>query len=96
MRSGRLRKAAVGFHFYGMDQIGKFDRILDEEDRDIITDQVPVAFLCVKLDGKSAHVARGIHGARAACHRRNPRKNGSFLTNFGENFSGGVGLQRLG
>src|SRR5450759_3804515 len=93
---GRLRKAAVGFHFYGMDEIGKFDGILDEEDRDIVADQVPVAFLGIKFDSKSAHVARGIHGSCAACHSRYPRKHGSSLTSLGKNFSGGVGFQRLG
>jgi len=40
-----LRKAAVGFHFYGMDEVGEFDGILDEEHRDVVADQIPVAFL---------------------------------------------------
>jgi hypothetical protein len=42
-----------------MDEVGEFDGILDEEYRDVVADQVPVAFLRVKLDGKSAYVTRG-------------------------------------
>ena len=42
-----------------MDEVGELDGILDEENRDVVADQVPVAFLGVKLDGKAAHV-RGV------------------------------------
>ena len=42
---GRLRKPTIGFHFYRMDQIGKLDGILDEENRDIVADQIPVPSL---------------------------------------------------
>ena len=60
MRGRRLRKATVGFHLNGMDQVRKFDGVLDKENRDIVADQIPVTFLGVKLDGKSAYVTRGI------------------------------------
>ena len=56
----RLRKAAIGRGLGGVDQVRKFDCVLDEEDRDIITDNVPIAFLGVELDGKTAHVARDV------------------------------------
>jgi HTH-type transcriptional regulator/antitoxin HigA len=62
----RLRKAAVGFHLYGMDEVGEFDGILDEENRDVVADQVPVTFFSVKLDGKSAYVTWGIYRTCAA------------------------------
>src|SRR5450759_79840 len=96
VRGCRLRKAAVGLHFYGMDQVWEFDGILDEEDRDVVADQVPVAFLCVDLDRKSAYVTRGINRARAACHSRYPCKHGGSLTDFGEYPGGGVLFQRGG
>ena len=56
MRGLRLRKAAVGFLFCRVNQIGEFDRVLDEEDRDIIADDVPIAFLGVELDRKATDV----------------------------------------
>ena len=70
VRGRRLRKAAVGLHLYGMDEVGEFDGILDEENRDVVADQVPVAFLRVKLDGKSAYIPRGVDRTRAACDGR--------------------------
>src|ERR1035437_1354623 len=96
VRGRRLRKAAVGFHLYGMDEVGKFDGILDEENRDVVADQVPVAFLGVKLDGKPAYVTRGIDRTRAACDGRYAGKNGGLLAYLGEYPGGGVLLQRDG
>src|ERR1039457_2013148 len=96
VRSCRLRKAAVGFHFYGMDEVGEFDGILDEENRDVVTDQVPVAFLSVKLNRKSAHVTRGIYRTSAAGNGGYTGKQGCLHTDFGEYPGGGVSFQRGG
>src|SRR5665647_2719185 len=96
VRGRRLRKAAVGFHFYGMDEVGEFDGILDEENRDVVADQVPVAFLRVKLDSKSAYVTSGVHGTRAARDGRYASKHGCLLTYLGEDPGGGVLFQRGG
>jgi hypothetical protein len=41
----RLRKRPVGFLLGGMDQVRKLDGVLDEEDRDVVADEIPVAFL---------------------------------------------------
>ena len=48
--------------------------ILDEEYRDVVADQIPVAFLGIELDREAAHIARGIHRTRAAGHRREARE----------------------
>ena len=61
---------SVGFHFYGMDEIGEFDGILDAEDRDVVADQVPVAFLGVELDGKPANITRSVDRTGATCDGR--------------------------
>src|ERR1035437_847548 len=94
VRGCRLRKAAVGFHLYSMDEVGEFDGVLDEKNRDVVADQVPVAFLGVKLDGKSAYVTRGVDRTGAACDGRYARKHGGLLTYLGEYPGGGVLLQR--
>ena len=39
---------------------GKLDRVLNEENRNVVADDVPVAFLRIELHGKAAHVARQI------------------------------------
>src|ERR1039457_4457089 len=84
MPSRRLRKAAVGFHLDGMDEVGEFNGVLDEENWDVVADQVPVAFLGVKLDGKSTYVTRGIDRTSAACDSRYTSKYGCLLTYLGQ------------
>jgi len=59
-----------------VDDIGKFDGILDKENRNIIPNQVPIAFLRVELDCESAHVAREIGTALIARYGRKPDENG--------------------
>ena len=92
----RLRKTAVGFHFYGMDEIGEFDGVLDEEYRDVVADQVPVSFLGVKLHREAAHIARCVDRTRTTSDRRDAGKHGGLLAYLCENFGGGVLLQRGG
>jgi HTH-type transcriptional regulator/antitoxin HigA len=47
-----LWKPPVRFHFNSVDEVGKFNGILDEEDWNIVPDQIPITFLRVKFDGK--------------------------------------------
>ncbi len=51
-----LRKLPVGRGLHRMDQVGKLDRILNEENRDIVADQIPIALLRIELDGETADV----------------------------------------
>ena len=59
-----------------MDKIGKLDRILDEEDRNVVADQVPVAFLRVELDREAPHIAGEVERAFRARHGREPHERG--------------------
>src|SRR5660397_166865 len=86
VRARRLRKAAVGFHLDGMDEVN----------RDVVADQVPVACLGVKLDRKSAYVTRRIDRTRAACNGRQAREYRCLLAYLGEYPGDGVLFQRGG
>src|ERR1035437_606319 len=90
VRARRLRKAAVGFHLDGMDEVGEFNGILDKENRDVVADQVPVALLGVKLNGKPAYITRRIHRTRTACDGRYTSEHGCLLAYLGEYPGGGV------
>ena len=64
--------------FDGMNQVRKLHRVLDEEHRHIVADQIPIALIGVKLDGKATYIARRILGSALTCdgresykHRRN-------------------------
>ena len=82
--------------FYGMDEVGEFDGVLDEENRDVVADQVPVALFSVKLDGKPAYITRGVYRTRAACNGRYASKHGCPITDLSEYPGGGISLQRVG
>ena len=43
-----------------MNQVGKFHRVLNEENRNIVADQIEIALVGIKLHRETAHVARGI------------------------------------
>ena len=66
MRRGGLRIAAVRLHLHAVDEVRELDRVLDEEHRDVVADEVPVAGVGVELDGEAAHVARRVDRAGAA------------------------------
>ena len=96
MRRGRLGKAAVGLHLDGVDQVGELDGVLDEEHRDVVADQVPVALFGVELHGEAPHVARRVDRSGPAGHGREPHEHRGLLADLGEHFGGGVLRERLG
>ena len=87
--AGGLRIAAVGLHLHRVDQVRELDGVLDEEDRDVVADQVPVAFLGVELDGEAAHVARRVHRARAAGHGREADEHLGLFADLGQDLGAG-------
>ena len=70
VRAGRLWHLVVRLGLDGVHQVGELDRILDEEHRNVVADQVVVAFPGVELDGKTAHVAHCIGRTARAGHIR--------------------------
>ena len=52
----------------GVDEVGEFQRIANEEHRGVVAHQVPVALLGVKLEGEAAHVAFCVGGALLTGH----------------------------
>ena len=80
MRGLSLWKAAVRLLLGGMDQIGKLDGILDEENGHVITNNVPVAFLGVQLYRKTSHIACEVAGAFISRDGRKPYKRRYLLS----------------
>jgi hypothetical protein len=90
VRGRRLRKAAVRLHLHGVNQVGELDRVLDEEHRDVVADEIEVAFLRVQLDREAAHVARRVDRTGAAGHRREAGEDRRALADLGEDLRRGV------
>ena len=95
VRGLRLRKAAVGLRLGRVDDVGELDRVLDEEHRDVVADQVPVAFLGVELDREAAHVAGQVRRALAAGHGREAHERLGLLALALEQVGAGDVGQRL-
>ena len=66
MCGSRLREAAIGLHFHGMDEVREFDGILDKENWDVVAHQVPVPFLGIELHREAPDVALGVGRAALA------------------------------
>ena len=89
VRRLRLRERAVGLGLDRVDEVGKLDGVLDEEHRDVVADEVPVAFLGVELDGKAAHVAREVERSFAAGDGREANEGLGLFANALEDVGAG-------
>ena len=84
MRRPRLRHGEVRLGLGGVDQIGKLHRVLDEEDRDVVADEIPVAFVRVELHREATHVSRGIGRAALAEDGREAHEDRCLFSDFAE------------
>lgn len=63
-----LRDLPVGVRFGGVHDVRELDRVLDEEHRDVVADQVEDALAGVELRREAAGVPDGVGGAAGAEH----------------------------
>src|SRR4030042_4414697 len=57
---GRAFQVSFRITFLRMDEIREFFGILDEENRCVVSDQIPVAFLGIELYSKSSGISLGV------------------------------------
>jgi len=69
----------VGLGLDGVNQIGELDGVLDEEDGNVVTNDVKVALISVKFDGKSSNVSDSIGRSLGASHSRKSHEDGGLL-----------------
>jgi hypothetical protein len=75
VRRLRLGKGAVWLFLHCMDQVRKLDRVLDEENRNVVADDVPITLLGVELHGEAADIPREVDGALASRDGRKSHKS---------------------
>ena len=63
------------FGLHAVDQVGELHRILDEEDRDVVADQIIDALIGVELHGEAAHVTRQVGAAPRTGHCAEAHEN---------------------
>jgi hypothetical protein len=95
VRRRRLRHLVVRLGLHRVDQVGKLDGVLDEEDRDIVPDEVEIPLLRVELDGEAADVTREVARSTGARHRREANEDGRPERGILKELGLGVPRERL-
>jgi len=90
MRRLGLGKSAIGFLLGGMYEVRKLYSVLNEEDRDIVCNHIPITFFGVELDREASYVARKIGRPLVARHSRKTDEHGGLLADFGQHFRSGI------
>jgi len=68
-----------------MDEIGELHRVLDEEHRDVVADEVPVSFVGIELNSKPPDVPGRVGRAAFTGHRGKAHEHWGPLAHLGEN-----------
>src|SRR5262245_8971991 len=89
MRRLRLWEGAVRLWLHRVDHVGKLDGVLDEEYRDVVADEVPVALLGIELHGEPAHVPGEVERSLAPGHRGETDEGFCLLANTLEDVGAG-------
>lgn len=79
MRALPLGNLILRFRLQGMDEIGKFDGILNEKNRRVVAHQIKVAFLGIDFYGKTANIAHSVRRAAKALDHRKAHEDRGFL-----------------
>src|SRR6185437_3540931 len=75
----RLRKTPIWLLLRGVNNVGKLDGILDEKNRDVVSNQIPVALFGVKFDCKTSDVACEVRRPFIARNRRKAHEDRRLL-----------------
>ena len=70
--------ATIRLHLHSVDEIGKLDGVLDEENRNVVANQIPVALTGVEFHREATHVARRVDRPGAAGDRGELSKHRSL------------------
>ena len=55
-----LRNFIMWLGLYSMNKVRKLDCILNEENGDIVSNNIPISFLCIKLDCEAADITNSV------------------------------------
>ena len=80
----------------GADEIGELERVADEEDRGVVSDQIPVAFSGVELDCETADITLRIGSAEFTGNRGEAKEQGRLLAELGEDLRPGISRDVVG
>jgi hypothetical protein len=67
--------------------VWELDRILNEENRDVVSDEVPVTLVGVELNSEPTHVSNSISASSATLNGGKSNKHGGVPRGIGQNAS---------
>ena len=82
-----LRDLIVRLRLGRMDDIRELHRILNEEDRNVVSNNVPVALIGIELDSEASHISNSIGRATATKDGREAKEDRSCARCVGEDAS---------
>lgn len=89
MCSLRLRNFVMRFGLSSVNDIRKFNGILNEKYWNIISDDIPVTLICVELDCKASNITDGVCTTTATKDGGESNENRSSSTRVSQYTSGG-------
>ena len=84
MGTGALWDLIVRLGFYRVNEIREFMRVLNEEHRRVVADEIINAFVGIELGGPAANITHGVRRAARALYRGETDKYRGFLIRVGE------------
>lgn len=80
-------EVSLGVSLLGVDEIGEFDGVSNEEDGGVVTNHIPIAFFSVELNGETTRVTFGISRTLFTTDSGESGEDRSSLTNGFEDLS---------
>lgn len=81
-----ILQVGLGISLLGVDEIGEFQGVSDEEDWGVVSDHIPVTFFSVELDGKTSGVSFGISRSLFTTDSGESGEDGGSLSDLAEDF----------
>ena len=92
----RAAHSGAGVALDGMVEVGELQGVTQEKHRGVVSHQVPVALIGVKLNGETSYVSLGIGGPAFTGYGGKPHKARGLLARFRENRGTGEFRQVVG
>ncbi|MNJ57048.1 hypothetical protein D3C77_526230 [compost metagenome] len=86
----RAFQVALRQTLLSVDKVREFERVTDEKHRSVVTNNVPVAFFGVELQGETTRIAFGISRTTLAPHRGEAQEGLGLLADIAEQLGAAV------
>jgi hypothetical protein len=79
-----LRNLVIRLGLASMNDVRELHRILNEEDGNVVSNDIPVTFIGIEFHSEASNVANGIRGPTAAEHSGKAQEDWGFTRGVGQ------------